>query len=379
MSAADSAFPQSLADRNLLRHVPTQDVARRYFKRKPTMFKIYFISGLLISSITACGQSNNNDKNSDLAFYQATSKWFSAWELVSQVIYKIETVRPVEFVFFDDTYVYSTSAVTIKNGISVVGNNLMNLKFQWRKELHNDTLTLPDHSVIPVNLLSFAAEIPAENKSFFVMPLPGFWQQAGVSGKELGLENLITGVFIHEFSHSQQMQNFGRKMTEFEKQTNYGIEFSDDIVQHIFEKDTTYLRMYKKEIDIFYGSAKNNVFDSNAVKAGLSLMKQRQHKYFRGEYEKLNEIDDFFLTMEGLGQYSMFLWLTNPKGGNVKRETAIEGVRRGGKWWSQDEGFALFLILDKLTKPANWARDMFGNKTESVTNLINRYILSTNE
>lgn len=339
------------------------------------MIKQIFIVTLLISTSVVFGQSNKHDRERDLAFYNSTKKWFSAWKLVSKEIYKIDKVRPVEFVFFDDTYVYSTSAVTIKNGNPVVGNNLMNLKIHWQKELHNDTLTLPDHSVIPVNLLSFAAEIPDGNKSFFVMPLPGFWSKAGVSAKELGLENLITGVFIHEFSHSQQMQNFGKKMTAYEKQINYGIEFSDDIVQHIFEKDTTCLRMYKKEIDIFYGSVRNNTFDGNAAKAGLSFMKQRQQMYFIGEYERLIEIENFFLTMEGLGQYSMFLWLTNPRGGKIKREIAIEGVRRGGKWWSQDEGFALFLILDKLTKPANWARDMFGNKTESVTHLINRYIL----
>ncbi len=198
------------------------------FKRQPTMMKFFFILTLFTSSIAVCGQSNNNDKKRDLAFYNAVSKWFSAWKLVSKDIYKIDKVRPVEFVFFDDKFVYSTSSITIKNGSPVIGNNLMNLKFQWKKELYNDSLTLPDKSVVPVNLMSFAAEIPTEGKSFFVMPLPSFWQQAGVSSKELGLENLITGVFIHEFSHSQQMQNFGKKMTAFEKQNNYGVEFSDD-------------------------------------------------------------------------------------------------------------------------------------------------------
>jgi len=105
------------------------------------------------------------------------------------------------------------------------------------------------------------------------------------------------------------------------------------------------LNNYKKEIEIFYGSTKTDVLEKSAVKEGLSFMKQRQHTYFKGRYENLHEIDNFFLTMEGLGQYSMFLWLKHPKGGNIKREIAIEGVRRGGKWWSQDEGFALFLIF----------------------------------
>jgi hypothetical protein len=66
--------------------------------------------------------------------------------------------------------------------------------------------------------------------------------------------------------------------------------------------------------------------------------------------------------------------LKHPKGGNIKREIAIEGVRRGGKWWSQDEGFALFLNLDKLTVSKIWARDMFGDKTESVTDLIGKIL-----
>jgi hypothetical protein len=335
------------------------------------MRSIFLILTLFITSLTVCGQSNNNDKKRDTAFCNATLKWFSAWELVSTEIYKINKVKPVEFVFFDDKYVYSTSAITIKKGSYIKGNNLINLKLRWKKKLHNDTLTLPDKSVVPISLMSFAAEIPANNNtSFFVMPLPVFWEKSNVSSKELGLENLITGVFIHEFSHSQQMQNFGKKMTAYEQQNNFGADFSDDIVQNIYGKDTTYLKLYNKEIELFYTSAKNDALEKELMNEGLSILKQRQKTYFKGKYENLKPIDNFFLTMEGLGQYSMFLWLTHPKGGNIKREIAIEGVRRGGKWWSQDEGFALFLILDKLTQSKNWAKSMFGNKTAIVTDLI---------
>lgn len=336
------------------------------------MIKAFSIIIFFLTSLLAFGQGKTDVQKRDADFNNATKKWFLAWELVSTQYFKIQKVKAVEFVFFDDQYVYSTSAVTIKNGSPVKGNHLMNLKFQWKRELHHDSLTLPDKSVVPINLMSFAAEIPAENKSFFVMPLPGFWKQAGVTSKELGLENLITGVFIHEFSHSQQMQNFGKKMTAFEKETNYGIEFSDDIVQHIFSKDTAYLKYYNKEIDIWYSSIKSKSFTKRTVQEGLSFMKQRQDQYFKGAYENLTEIDNFFLTMEGLGQYSMYLWLKDPKGGNIKKEKAIEGVRRGGKWWSQDEGFALFLILEKFNQPANWAKDMFGDKTVSVIALLSK-------
>lgn len=318
------------------------------------------------------GSNKPGSDKTDTAFFNTTQKWFSAWKLVSKDIYGLQQVRPVDFVFFDEKYVYSTSTVSIQNGVPVNGNDLMNLKFEWRKTAHNNSITLPDKSVIPVNLLSFAAEIPGENKSFFVMPLPDFWKQAGLTSKELGTENLITGIFIHEFSHSQQMQNFGRKMTAYEHQLKLDVEFSDDLIQTLFSKDSSYLAYYKKEVDFFYQSVEGKKLDKQLLSKGLSGFKERQSRYFNDKSKELGEIDNLFLTIEGLGQYSMFLWLTHPRGGNIKREMAIKGVRRGGKWWSQDEGFALFLILEKLSPPGKWGKGMFGSETESVVDLISR-------
>lgn len=249
----------------------------------------------LLYSVLLFAQTQEADQKCDQEFYSATSKWFAAWKLVSKDIYKIDQVKPVEFVFFDDKYVYSSSRVTIKNGMPINGPNLMNLALSWRKELHHDSLVLPDKSVLPVGLLSFSAEIHGiENSSFFVMPLPSFWERNGVTSKELGLDNLVTGVFIHEFSHSQQMQNFGKEMTRLEKQYNYGVEFSDDIVQDIFSKDSSYLELYRKEVQAFYESVKDKAIDTRLLKVGLGVMANRQCQYFKDQFSGLAEIDDFF-------------------------------------------------------------------------------------
>ncbi len=138
------------------------------------MKNIIYVFIALVFYSSNYGQVKTDDLQRDEAFLVATKKWFSAWELVSHDIYRIEKVKPVEFVFFDDTYVYSTSTVTINNGDIVKGNNLINLTFIWKKAVHNDSITLPDHSVVSVGLMSYASEIPNENKSFFVMPLPSF-------------------------------------------------------------------------------------------------------------------------------------------------------------------------------------------------------------
>ena len=65
-------------------------------------------------------------------------------------------------------------------------------------------------------------------------------------------------------------------------------------------------------------------------------------------------------TMEGLGQFTMYAWMIDPKGGRVLPQTALTGVRRGKKSWSQDEGLALFLVLNNLAKAEKWANLMFG-------------------
>jgi hypothetical protein len=327
------------------------------------MIRLLLIAILFSGCVTADKPIHDRD------FHNELSKWFSAWELVSKDIYHLDSLAPVEFVFFDSQFVYSNSNITVPHGDLINGPALLGHQIVWKRAVHHDTITMPDKSRVPIGLMSFAAELPGEKgKSFFVMPLPSFWQKAGVSSKELGDENLYTGVFLHEFSHSQQMQNFGKGITNLEKTHDFGIEFSDDIVQHLFGKDSSYIPMFNNELNIFYSAATEK--DSSLMRAGLDTLQLRHKKFFTSKYESLKEIDEFFLTMEGLGQYTMYAWLTHKNGANIPAQTAITGVRRGKKWWSQEEGFALFLILEQLSPPGSWAKQMFGSQTESVVNLI---------
>ena len=334
------------------------------------------IPGFLLAILFgSCVSADRAAPVEDPAFFNGLSKWFSAWELVSKDIYHLEDLAPVEFVFFDSQFVYSTSDITVPEGDLVKGPDLLNRKFVWKRALHNDSITLPDKSRVPVGLMSFASELKEEkNRSFFVMPLQQFWDIQGVTSKELGNDNLVTGVFLHEFSHSQQMQNFGRKITELENANDFGIEFSDDIVQHLFGKDSVYTALFTNENNLLYEAVnvKDSVVKDSLIRTGLDAFRSRHHKYFTAKYESLKNIDEFFLTMEGLGQFTMYAWLTHKDGANLPPQTAIDGVRRGKKWWSQEEGFALFLLLAQFSDPGKWAKQLFGDNTESVVNLINQ-------
>jgi len=327
---------------------------------------LFLTSGMAIGQV----KSSSHDAEATPALMKV-EKWFAAWELVSKKIYGIKTLQPVEFVFFDSTHVYSTSKVSIPNGELVEGPKMFGDTLPWKKAIHHGELTLPDTQVIPLGLMSFAAPLDG-TRAFFVMPLPDYWEASGVSSKELGLENLIIGVFLHEFSHTQQMRNFGKQLSFYEQNNSFEVDFSDDIIQDYFEKDSIYQARFRDETRLFYlaSQAKDKASLKKMTTLGLDLLESRQKDYFTGAYSNLQEIDDFFLTMEGIGQYSMYAWFIHPKGGKLSKEKALAGVRRGRKWWSQEEGLALFLILDRLSNPTKWSASMFGTETVSVVDLI---------
>jgi hypothetical protein len=301
------------------------------------------------------------------------SEWFSAWELVSVDVYGVETLRPVDFVFFDSTSVYTTSEITGAGGTRFEGPRLLNRHYLWRFAEHNGSIDLPDGSTVPSGLMSFAA--PADRhagRAFFVMPLPDFWEAADVKSDELGLENLLTGVFLHEFSHSQQMHNFGAQMSAFERRDRLDEPLTDDVVQETFERDERYESRFRDEVALFYDAAHSRSAGDRLALArqAMDRYRTRQQQYFVGDRALFRELDDFFLTMEGFGQFTMYAWLVHPEGGGLGKAVAEAGVRRGGKWWSQEEGLALFLLLQRFSAPRDWAGSMFGEDYGLVTDLI---------
>lgn len=301
------------------------------------------------------------------------AEWFSAWELVSTDIYGVDQLRPVDFVFFDSKYVYTTTDVGGADSIYFDGPRLLNHEYEWRFAEHHGTLVLPDGSSVRTGLMSFAA--PAGENSahaFFVMPLPDYWETANVTSDELGLANLLVGVFLHEFSHSQQMHNFGKQISDFERIYGLGDELTDDIVQDTFEHDDRYTNDFRDEVDLFYQAANANGGEDRLAlsRRAMDSYRNRQNRYFTGDHAFLRELDDFFLTMEGFGQYTMYAWLTHPKGGALDIDVAEAGVRRGGRWWSQEQGLALFLLLQEYSNPKDWSDKMFGEDYEVVTRLI---------
>ena len=95
------------------------------------------------------------------------------------------------------------------------------------------------------------------------------------------------------------------------------------------------------------------------ARQALALIDNRQKRWFSGANARFKPYDDLFLTMEGFGQWAAYAWLSDPKGGGMTSAAAQAKMRGSRRWWSQEEGLALFLVIDRFLP--GWAQRAFGN------------------
>lgn len=338
------------------------------------MKKLLIITIMVIVHVS-CKQNKNEAQEINQIIEPelvGVQKWFDAWELVAKEIVKLPDHDPPLMLFYDSEYLYTNSAGKLGDGVKVTGPSFFGKELSWIKIKHNDSITLPTGLRVPVGLMSFTGSIENGSKdAFFVMGVPSFWKNANVKSKELGDENLYTSVFLHEFAHSQQNKNFGVKLDEFDRNYEFELELNDDMIQEVFKNDSQYTEDIKSEIKTFYKAASADDINEAKIiaKKGLEKYNKRQQQYFTKDREVYTSIDNFFLTMEGIGQYVAVAWLIHPKGADLNMQVAVDGMRRGGRWWSQDEGLALFLIYTKIAKP-NLAKEMFGTDLKAINELL---------
>jgi hypothetical protein len=243
---------------------------------------------------------------------------------------------------------------------------------EWKGSTHGATVSLPDGSKIPAGVVSFAAPVAGQTDAgFFVISLPSVWRANDVQSG-LGLERLMEGVFLHEMTHTRQFYFVNPTMERLTKVNHLPDDISDDSLQDTFSKNPDYVLDYNQEVDLLYEAASASSDDKarRIAKTALAHIRARRAKWFTGKLAYWTEVDDVFLTMEGLGQWIAYAWLTDPKGANVAPAVALPEVRRKRNHWTQDEGLALFLVIDRLVP--SWQDLAFANRPELAESLLAR-------
>jgi len=227
---------------------------------------------------------------------------------------------------------------------------------KWQSAPHTGSIRLPDGGEAPAQVTSFAGNDEKSDRPFFVMALPSVWEAAKIPIASNW--NGLTAVFLHEFSHTRQVQPLKPVFAAAEAVRKMPGDFSDDSLQKHFQADLAYVTVVEKEIGLLFKAAAepDPVAARKLAADALRLMEARQERWFVGNDAYWRNYDDLFLTMEGFGQWVAYAWLSDPAGGRMAAGPARDKMA-GSRWWSQNEGLALFLVIDRFVP--DWPKRAF--------------------
>jgi hypothetical protein len=242
----------------------------------------------------------------------------------------------------------------------------------WTATPITDHVPLPDNNGYPIAVVARAQTIG--NQTFFIMSTPSIWRAADVpGGSTFDLETLMTAVMLHEATHVGHGNTYLAQFPRLAAAANLPEDWNDDSIQDRFQSNAGFANSVARETDLLFAAA-NASSDAEArrlARQARSLMVARRTRFYRGNDADLAKIEDLFLTLEGAGQWVGFTWLVDRNGGNVSATDATAQFARRAGFWSQVQGLALALAIDRLDGGA-WRTTAFGDGSMAGIELLDR-------
>lgn len=321
----------------------------------------YFLTGQLYAG-TECKLPSAADVN----WMSGTLKQWQ--ETASEALGLADTSLPW-IIFFDATCSWNINAPAQDIGEMIDASRVHSGEMIFNETplpiagyTHDGEIVLPEGGTIPPQLILFTSTYGSMRASYMVMAMPEIWRVAPHHANEPAseLDRLIRSVFVHEMVHTAQSSVFGRRLDAItEKNRLNDDEVSDDMIQHRFADNSAFSDSVDQERKLLFDAA--NTDDRTQARALVSravgMIRQRHAKWLSGENAHLAELEDIFFYMEGAANWAAYQALLDQ---GMTPEQALPVLRRGGRWWTQDEGLAIFLAIDHLL-PGWQARAMSGS------------------
>jgi len=233
---------------------------------------------------------------------------------------------------------------------------------------HSGHIPVPDGSTIDATVTSFAATYGPDDRPFLVMALPGVWRTEPRHAANPDLERLMRSVFAHEMTHTEQAHSAAVRMKEIEKRSPLPADLTDDIIQQRFAEVPGFREAYETERDLlFRAAAEPDAPRRRALAAqALDAITARRARYFTGTNAIYADLEDLFLNMEGVANWAGYRVALR----EIKNSADAITFMRRARSWSQDEGLALFLIIDSLLP--GWQPAVFATTPASVFDLLRK-------
>jgi hypothetical protein len=300
-------------------------------------------------------------------FKDADARWLQraldGWELVRRNFLKIDAHPLPWIVLYDAACVWELAATgpalvpdakNLETSLTLAGAPL-----QVRAAPHGGTVLLPNRVEIPIEVKASTALYRDGRAPFLVMSMPSIWRSARRHATKPFLDYYLQGVFTHELTHTIQLVRINRHLRRLLRMSDVPGRLTDDVIQARFNKERGFARAVEAERDLFYRAvqAVNPVNRRDLVEKALGMVKQRHARYFTDANAAYVEIEGLFLTMEGAAQWAAYSLTRTRDSRGLGDLAAMKLVRDDRRYWSQDQGLALFILLDGMVP--NWQSRMF--------------------
>jgi hypothetical protein len=292
-------------------------------------------------------------------------KTIEAWRYTRKNISHIQLVPNTTIVLFSSTCMLASKNALFGEEAPV-----------WTATAITDHVPLPilGDEAVPISVIARAQDFDDGKASLFVMSTPTIWRAAKVpGGTSFDLETLMTAVMLHEATHVSQGTTYMAGFSKLAEALKLPEDWNDDSLQKKFEKNKTFSNSIAQEINLLFAAAAAKE-DREAVRLAQQarvLIATRRARYYRGLQTKLGKVEDLFLTLEGSAQWVGYSWLIDKSGANISEADALAQFARRANWWSQVEGAALMLAINRLDRGA-WRSIAFGNGTKAGVELLDQ-------
>ncbi len=249
------------------------------------------------------------------------------------------------------------SSVPKKGALTFNGQPLKQRSARYRK-----TFELPNGASQTAQAAAYTS-LSKGGSEFFMMALPSVWRKDPRSMPGEDIESFAAGVFAHEITHTIHISAISRAVEKVGETTAVPESLNDDLLQEIFGKNSDYVTAYEREVRILADAVKTG--DDHAARdlarQALGLADTRRATYFTGEHAYFREVEPLFLNMEGVA--SWVAWKTGPP-----PSPDADPVKFAGRFWSQQEGLLLFLLLDRFDP--SWKQRVFDAEVPSPLEML---------
>lgn len=213
---------------------------------------------------------------------------------------------------------------------------------------HGGSVELPNGASIPPTIIAAAMPYRSGDDAFLVLALPEVWASDPRSSGDPHLELRIRSVALHEMIHTRQLPTLRRHIDELGKQYRLPPRFDDDVVERRFDTVPGYRTAYERERNLLYQAVAEPVEArrDSLISVALDAAGRRRERFFQGDDAVYAHLETLFLNMEGVAEWVRFKF--HQADPDWPREPAeiLAFLRGGNNSWSQDEGLALYVLLD---------------------------------